>query len=364
MKTKGMSLFGMVLLFACFGCTFTRPLAVPQNIALHETELTWDAVDGAAGYRLYIAQSFYDVTDASFSLLYFSDGAYSVQVKAVSPDGKKDSEYSIVHMVNLLMDLTAPSELEVLDNVLTWTPVEDGASYIVAIDGIDHLATENTYDLSALGLNQSYALQVKTVYGDLRQSAFSDVFVYDYYTTEYATLSFTYNKDTAGGLEVDLSAESLSIDKIVDEDSLILDAASVSIEDLIVSVTDEYLQTRGYGTATLTLLTSQGRIRLDIQIIDDRNPYMISSNSIVYEPGLDIVLGFELYGGEILNLYGNDITEADFTIEGSTLTIDIGFVIGKFTENPERTTLILGYTLEGNDNLAMGYLFITPPPAE
>jgi len=95
-------------------------------------------------------------------------------------------------------------------------------------------------------------------------------------------------------------------------------------------------------------------------MIDTWNPYLTQVGSIHYEVGKDLILHFELFAGSIVSLSGNDITLSDYSIDGSRVIIDGNYIHQKFVSTPERTTLIIAYTLSFNSDTEIGYLFIKP----
>jgi hypothetical protein len=119
-----------------------------------------------------------------------------------------------------------------------------------------------------------------------------------------------------------------------------------------------FLDTIAYGTHFMLFYTSIGIIELQLQIIDTRKPFMISSSQINVILGEDVVLEFELFDGGFVDLSGNDITMEDYHFEGSTLRIHGDYIQRIFTRDPDRSVLILGYTLSANQHITIGYLFI------
>ena len=67
---------------------------------------------------------------------------------------------------------------------------------------------------------------------------------------------------------------------------------------------------------------------------------------------------FELFGGSILNLSGNDISIADYTIIDEELVIKRAYIKQYFISNPEETTLSIKYNLQLGNSYVFGYLFI------
>ena len=130
--------------------------------------------------------------------------------------------------------------------------------------------------------------------------------------------------------------------------------------DNSVTILHDYLSGLSVGTHEFTIESTVGSFEIEIEMIDTWEPYLSQVGSIHYEVGKDLILDYELFGGLIVNLSGNDITLADYTIDGYRVIIDGDYIHQKFVSTPERTTLIIAYTISFNSDTKIGYLFIKP----
>jgi hypothetical protein len=162
-------------------------LAIPTNLDIDEGNiLTWDAVDNAVGYQVYVNGDTFDIDENSYSLVHFTEPRiYNIKVMAVGDDFMYlDSDWSeaIEHVV--WMTLSVPVNLKIDETTLTWNAVENAEAYIINVDGDTFEANENSYSLSAFVLMNTYIIKVKAI-GDgvvYRDSEWSE-------TIEYVVLS-------------------------------------------------------------------------------------------------------------------------------------------------------------------------------
>jgi hypothetical protein len=118
-----------------------------------------------------------------------------------------------------------------------------------------------------------------------------------------------------------------------------------------------YLQLLPLGNYTFEIYVSKGKFDITITIIDTELPYITTHNTVTFDDA-DLTFMFELFGGSILNLSGNDISIADYTIIDEELVIKRAYINQYFISNPEETTLSIKYNLQLGNSYVFGYLFI------
>lgn len=338
--------------------TTLAPLGIPSGIVLEDGVLTWDPVDGATGYVLELDGTEYASETPSYDLSAFPDGTHVARVRAQS--GVRQSEYSESATFLLVLRPGVPYGLEEADGRLVWNAVENATGYRVLFGETSAEVTDPAYDLSALPENGLYVFTVSALFAEEAVSDPSLPFVYDTCETQLDEIGIRFVKGSPQDLSLDFSAETWILLGIVTPEGNLLDSSAYSEDEKILTLLQDYLLTVEYGTRTYRILTDQGFLAMDVEIADDRQPYMISSGQITFT-GEDIVLEFEVYDGTVDSLSGNGITEADYLIQGATVRISASYVLSKFTENPDRVTLILGYTLSANEYVSIGYVFIRLP---
>jgi hypothetical protein len=142
------------------------------------------------------------------------------------------------------------------------------------------------------------------------------------------------------------------------------------IENNLYSITNDMLTVEHdafhpdeLGIHTLVLLTPNGYITVMIDVIDPFNPIILSDDSMIYTPDVDMIFQFDLHGGSFVGLSGNDITTSDYVFLDNELIIYASFIEKILDDNPSRETVILVYQLTKNSNIFMGFIFINITPS-
>lgn len=104
-----------------------KELPAPQNLEIFERVITWDKVDGAIGYTVFVNDEEYEVSETSFSLLSITEGTYYINVMAVG-DGEKHTN-SVA--TSLTFNLHAPKPLLKDEKGLYYSLLPDGTGYEV-----------------------------------------------------------------------------------------------------------------------------------------------------------------------------------------------------------------------------------------
>jgi hypothetical protein len=146
--------------------------------------------------------------------------------------------------------------------------------------------------------------------------------------------------------------------------SILLDDEEVDLSNIIhdksgLKLKSSYIKSLPVGDYLFTITTAEGNFSLELKIIDTNRPYMISKSSVESDFLSNQIFIFELFGGRIKSVSGYDITSSDYTIRGNELTIKKGFIRNAFDSNESLESLVLGYTLEVDTHIVIGYIFIT-----
>lgn len=114
--------------------TFAKAaLATPNGLAIDDTTLTWNAVDGATGYVVKIGNQEFETTENSYdfsAILDMTEDSYTFSVKAIS-DTKQESTYSAEIKATYY---AVASKLTYKNSVVTWTPVIGASYYMVQVN--------------------------------------------------------------------------------------------------------------------------------------------------------------------------------------------------------------------------------------
>jgi hypothetical protein len=168
---------GVIALVAVIGFTFVacgesggssgnpQPLAVPSNLQIDGTTLTWDAVNNANGYLVDIDSTEYLADTNSYSILTLTTpGTYTIKVKAIG-DGMAftDSGWSdtLPYVKQGSTQLATPSNLRINGNALMWNNVNNASAYLIDIDGTEYPVISSGYLLSALPSPGTYTIKIK-----------------------------------------------------------------------------------------------------------------------------------------------------------------------------------------------------------
>ena len=138
-------------------------LATPSNVRLDGNVVTWDGVENADYYDVYVNGTFEStVSTPTFTIEKTEKGTYAVTVCAVSIGNRyaTSEESEAVNYVVEKTSLEAP-QISVTGDTLAWTAIEGATGYDVYADG-EKIAsvTETSYtlDIADLGL---YTITVK-----------------------------------------------------------------------------------------------------------------------------------------------------------------------------------------------------------
>ena len=117
--------------YTTYEYTKTR-LASPTQISARLNVLTWNAIEGATGYKVEIDGQEYTTETNSLTVSedVYAKGSFSVRVKALGATEAQDSLYS--KLLNVLGELT---EVNYANGLATWSPVIGATKYGVSVDG-------------------------------------------------------------------------------------------------------------------------------------------------------------------------------------------------------------------------------------
>jgi hypothetical protein len=341
----------ILLLFTLQACKpdTKEELVRPLNLRFTD-EIRFDTVEHATHYVLKINNEEI-VIDTNHYLLTL-EGTYTVRVKARA-EGYYDSVYSPALTFDVDLTFEVPTNTTV-DNLHSFQfDLMSGATgYILLVNGDELSQTTNSLDLSTYfpGVIQ---VQVKAIY-PLGSSIYSELIIYSGGAETLETINYSYSINSLFDLDI---LESGTFVYIEDSEAE-LSAADYIFTAQRVTLKNTYLISLSTGNHLFTILTLDGFYIIDLNILDTDKPYLITDNQVFTDHSTDLTFTFELFGGEFTGLSGNEVTTEDYTLIDNVLMIDKDYVAFMFSLDPERETLILAYTLELEDNIVIGYLFI------
>ena len=133
-----------------------RNLDAVTNLTVSDDIVSWTAVENATGYEVKVTVDGFTIIErtqdtCSINLKYYSNGAFSVSVKAVSRDyiSAPASTYSYNKVT-----LATPSNITVSSDVLSWDAVAgENVSYIIYINGVEYTSNTNSFNFSQASLS-------------------------------------------------------------------------------------------------------------------------------------------------------------------------------------------------------------------
>ncbi|MFA7725273.1 MAG: hypothetical protein WCX25_04225 [Candidatus Izemoplasmatales bacterium] len=251
------------------------------------------------------------------------------------------------------------------EDILTWDAVDGATGYVVWINGTTFSVTETQYQL-VLEENNFYDIKVKAICSS-GESYYANAMYDQTFRDLNIEKKFYFSTNSNAPIIVDIGASDATV-VAIKLGALVTDEVSWCTEGMdytkttgALTFTNAFLKTLLVGDYTYTVFTSNGFITVILTVNDNVDPYLINKSTQHYTPGEDLVLWFETFGGTVVSLNGNEITVNDYAINNGQVTIDIDYIANKFATEPQRTALILGYTiLLGSDNF-VGYIIIGKP---
>ena len=340
------------MLFTLQACTpeIKEELDIPLNLRFTD-EIRFDMVEHATQYVLKINDDEIVIDTNHYELTV--EGTYTVRVRARA-EGFYDSVYSAPITFDVDFTFEIPTNTHVDEaHIYHFDFMDDAQAYVLLVNGEELSQTTNTLDLSTYfpGVIQ---IQVKAIYA-LGSSLYSELLIYDGGAETVETIKFAYSIHSLFELGILQSATFVYIE---DSNNQNLDSNDYVYSAQHLFIKNSYLTTLSAGHHLFTILTLEGFYILDINILSTEKPYLISNSEVFTDFSSDLIFTFELFEGSFGSLSGNGITADDYTFQGNILTIDKTYVLSMFSSDPERETLILGYTLESGDDIVIGYLFI------
>jgi len=346
----------VLLLFtlAISGCTTNKDrLSTPTNVRYEDYTLFFDSVEHAESYIIDFGNYYAQVEENFYEFFEFGD--YQVRVKAKA-SGYQDSYYSDVINISVLNDLSAPANLNYVDGILFWDLVPGAKYYEIYVDSQLYTTSDTSKILPLYG---TIRREIKIrAYFILGRSEFSPSIFASGELTILSSTTKNYSKQSSFDLEVKTFENNATILSVIDIMDQTVDLSNLNVSGQTVSLKSAYLKALPEGMNIFIVETNFGSHEIKINITNTSRPYMITGSEIHTNFANDVEVYYELFSGEVLSLSGNEITTSDYTITNNKVVIDKEYIKDQFDKVPNRTTLILGYTLQSGDNVVVGYIFI------
>jgi len=248
--------------------------------------------------------------------------------------------------------LDAPVNLRIYENLVSFDSVFNATSYVIEINGEEIEITDIFYPLVGYG---TFNVRVKAKADGYLDSPYTRISSF-VWLDDYQDVSLNYSIHRSTDLFIYDFDEMTYVISLISRD-ISIDQQDYYLDDDKLYFTSDYLQSLSLGSYTYEIYVSKGKFNITITIIDTDLPYITSHNTVTYN-NQDLTFLFELFGGSITSLSGNDISIADYTIIGEELVIKRAYINQYFISNPEETSLSIKYNLQLGNSFVFGYLFI------
>jgi len=250
------------------------------------------------------------------------------------------------------LQLHTPTNLRIYEDMVSFDSVDFATSYVIEINGEEIEITDTYYSLIGYG---TFNVRVKAKAEGYIDSTYTRISSFVWLDT-YQDVSLNYSIHRSTDLFIYDFDEMTYVISLISRD-ISIDQQDYYLDDDKLYFTSDYLQSLSLGSYTFEIYMSKGKFNITITIIDTKLPYMTSHNTVTYDDQ-DMTFIFELFGGSITSLSGNDISIADYTIIGEELVIKRAYINQYFISNPEETSLSIKYNLQLGNSFVFGYLFI------
>jgi hypothetical protein len=250
------------------------------------------------------------------------------------------------------LQLHTPTNLRIYEDMVSFDSVDFAMSYVIEINGEEIEITDTYYSLIGYG---TFNVRVKAKAEGYIDSTYTRISSF-VWLDDYQDVSLNYSIHRSTDLFIYDFDEMTYVISLISRD-ISIDQQDYYLDDDKLYFTSDYLQSLSLGSYTFEIYMSKGKFNITITIIDTELPYMTSHNTVTYDDQ-DMTFIFELFGGSITSLSGNDISIADYTIIGEELVIKRAYINQYFISNPEETSLSIKYNLQLGNSFVFGYLFI------
>lgn len=248
--------------------------------------------------------------------------------------------------------LDTPVNLRIYEDLVSFDSVLNATSYVIEINGEEIEITDTYYPLVGYG---AFNVRVKAKADGYLDSPYTRISSFVWLDT-YQDVMLNYSIHRTTDLIIYDFDEPTYVVSLISRD-ISIDQEDYDLDDDMLYFKSSYLQSLPLGNYTFEIYVSKGKFNITINIIDTELPYITTHNTVTFDDA-DLTFMFELFGGSILNLSGNDISIADYTIIDEELVIKRAYIKQYFISNPEETTLSIKYNLQLGNSYVFGYLFI------
>ncbi len=168
----------MVFSFLLVSCVDTE-IGVPVISLSDQGVVSWEAIENADHYLVFIDTNSVQTTETSFDLTgeNLASGTYTIYVVASVGESVSLPSNSVTYTVeDTVTTVDTPTNVAINGNVVSWTAVAGATSYVVTVDTTDHTVTTTSLDLATLNLAVgNHTVTVKALNGTVESTASTEL---------------------------------------------------------------------------------------------------------------------------------------------------------------------------------------------
>ena len=252
--------------------------------------------------------------------------------------------------------LSTPTSLRNDGFILLFDPVEHATSYILEVFGEEIELLDTSY---VLGLYGTFEFRVKARAEGYTDSPYSDYYQFTA-TFDYNIIRLHYSVNSTFDLKLLDLDDDLEIVYVHSQtDTLTENDYYLDNNQLLLK--SSFLKTSALGFHSIDLLLSNDiSKKVHIYLTDSIHPYRVTQMSVLYE-GEDVMVQFELLDGtvhSITHMMHGVLTEDDYEINGSFVTIKSSYIDNFFETHPSYDSISLAFDILRGDKFYLEQLFI------
>lgn len=231
-----------------------------------------------------------------------------------------------------LPKLEKPNEIFVEENIVHFSKVENASHYVLSINGRLTTITDTKYELTQPGI---YTIKVKAQAKGYNDSDYTEE-VYHSILGTNPNLKYVFNLKSSKDLtilDLNIPNPKISINNISNDYIVYLYNT--------IQIKSDYLKTLTIGKYNYILNINDVPFEIEIEIINNDNPYLMINNNYYFNPALDIIIRFDPINSILQNISGDELTNKDFKLDDNVITINKDFINNYFDEHPEYSLYVL-----------------------
>ncbi|MCF7924781.1 MAG: hypothetical protein K9L64_06745 [Candidatus Izimaplasma sp.] len=299
-------------------------LDTPTNIVLDGAMVSWDDVEGASNYDIYLNENIFNISSNYY--LIEEEGDFNIKVIAKGK-GYLDSLPTDILVTTITYQDNVIYNVNIIDDIIFWEDVTNASEYKIYING-DIYSTTNT-DFNLVNINDGLLIiNIQAIF-EGGQANLSDSELIEHNTESVRDRNFQYSINSTQNIYI--------MDLNVEEDLLILNESGELLDENDVLVRNNYYEIKSDYIISLQdceiifyIYYGKNKSKVHITMSETNDPYIISSKTVFTSGEKDIKLQFELFGVDFKQIDSNQLDSKDYIIENNFLTIKASYINSRF----------------------------------